>query len=263
MEELSEAIDLAERGRVRIFAEPGELFADAAAAFAVVVQAAVEARGRAAVAFSGGETPRALYRFLAAEPNRHRLPWPRIHAFWGDERGVPPEHAESNFRLARETLFDHVPLPPENVHRIRGEISAAAAAQEYEADLQRFFAGDAPPRFDVVWLGLGRDGHTASLFPGSPALAETQRLAVAVSGPPPLLSPRVTLTLPVINRARHVFFLVLGADKSAVLAEVLTGEPRAQTLPAEGVRPEAGELVFWVDRAAASDFRARRAGAFR
>lgn len=263
MEELSEEIDLAERGRVRIFAEPGALFADAAAAFAEVVEEAVAARGRAAVALSGGETPRALYRLLAAEPFLHRLPWPRIHAFWGDERGVPPDHAESNFRLARETLFDHVPLPPENVHRIRGEISATAAAQEYEAELQRFFAGEAPPRFDVVWLGLGRDGHTASLFPGSAALAETRRLAVAVPGPSPLLSPRVTLTLPVINRARHLFFLVLGADKSAVLAEVLAGVPQARNLPAERVRPEAGELVFWMDRAAASDFRARRAGALR
>lgn len=257
MEELKE-IDCGERGTVRIFAAPRALHEAAAEALIAVVNGAVEARGRAAVALSGGETPRGLYRLLAEEPFRERLPWARLHAFWGDERAVPPDHPESNFRLAREALFDHVPLPAENLHRIEGELAPEAAAARYEALLQGFFAGEAPA-FDIVLLGLGSDGHTASLFPGSTALGEACRLVVAASGPPPLTS-RITLTLPVLNGARCVCFLVVGAAKSTALAEVLYGE---RALPAQEVRPESGELFFFVDRAAASDFPTRRARAFR
>jgi 6-phosphogluconolactonase len=205
--------------------------------------------GRFSLALAGGSTPRALYAHLAEA----RLDWERVHFFWGDERGVPPGHPDSNYRMAQETLLARLPLPPENVHRIPGERPAREAARQYEAELRRFF-GARLPRFDLVLLGLGGDGHTGSLFPLSPAVRARRRWAVPVrhTAPPPPLVDRVTLTLPVLNAAAQVVFLVAGADKAGILTEVLEGPFEPERLPAQGVRPAQGGLLWLVDAAAAA-----------
>lgn len=230
----------------------------AAAAFTARAATAVAAQGRFTVALAGGSTPRDLYRLLADanEPYRARLPWEKSHFFWGDERHVPPDHADSNYRMAREAMLDAVPVPPENVHRILAENpDAAAAAAQYEAELRTFFspapgAAAAPPRFDLVLLGLGPEGHTASLFPGSPALHEGERWVVA-----PWVEKfstfRITLTPPVLNRAAAVLFLVAGEEKADALHAVLEEVGDADLYPARIVRPEGGDLLWLLDRAAA------------
>ncbi|MFL5264689.1 MAG: 6-phosphogluconolactonase [Anaeromyxobacteraceae bacterium] len=215
---------------------------------------AVQARGRFTIALSGGSTPRALYALLAdpAAPFRARVPWDAVQVFFGDERHVPPDHADSNYRMAREALLGLVPIRPESVHRVRGELpDADEAALEYEAELSEAFAlreGERP-RLDVALMGMGPDGHTASLFPGSAALGEEARLVVAPYVPK-FGVHRVTLTLPVFAAARAVVFLVAGADKAERVAEVLGG--RAPQLPAARVRPEEGELLWLLDAAAAT-----------
>jgi 6-phosphogluconolactonase len=212
---------------------------------------AVAARGAFTLALAGGSTPRRLYALLAdaGAPFRARMPWDRTHVFFGDERPVPPDHPDSNYRMAREALLDHVAVA--SVHRIRAEEPAAADA--YEAELRAFFGiprGGEPPRLDAVLLGLGADGHTASLFPGTAALEEAVRWAaspfVARLG-----TRRTTLTLPILSRARAVLFLVSGAEKAAALARVLAPAPGAEPLPAARVRPDEG-AVWIVDEAAAS-----------
>jgi 6-phosphogluconolactonase len=202
------------------------------------------------VALAGGETPEELYRLLAANPYRHRIGWERVHLFWGDERCVPPQDARSNERMACQALIDHVPVPPEQVHPIRCAGSAQHAAREYGRLLQSLF-GSQGPTFDLVLLGLGEDGHTASLFPGSRSLLETQELAVATRGGDPDL-PRVTLTAPVINRSECVIFLVSGHGKANALQAVLEGSPDPSRWPAQLIRPQAGDLFWLVDQAAAS-----------
>jgi 6-phosphogluconolactonase len=177
-----------------------------------------------------------------------------VEVFWGDERCVPPTHADSNYRMAKEALLDLVPIPAERVHRMAGESpDPAAAAAAYEAEIARVLGGSpggAPPALDLVLLGMGADGHTASLFPGTTALGERRRWVVA-NHVPKLGVDRVTLTWPILNRAAHVFFLVVGADKAAVLREVLEGPPAVERLPSQGIRPEAGRLVWICDRLAA------------
>jgi len=203
---------------------------------------------------SGGSTPRALYGLLAEPPFRETIDWPRVHLFWGDERFVPPDHPDNNYRAALEALVRRVPIPTENVHRIPTEATEPeAAAAQYEDTLRRFFAAPEGevPRFDLVLLGLGPDGHTASLFPGSPALEEDSHLVVATYVPN-LAAWRITLTLPVLLCARHVIFLVSGPDKAAVLRDVLDGPHDPQRLPAQLVRPQDGDLTWLVDEAAAS-----------
>jgi 6-phosphogluconolactonase len=203
------------------------------------------------VALAGGSTPRSLYRLLADDkgPYRTRVPWESTHVFFGDERMVPPDDPDSNARMAFESLLRHVPVPGEQVHRIRGENpDPDRAAEEYEEMLRVTFrlAGREEPRFDLVLLGLGADGHTASLFPGDLALRETVRLAVPSTAPLPP-SARVTLTLPVLNAASSVLFLVTGASKSPAVQRVRRGED----LPAARVRPQNGSLLWLCDRAAA------------
>ncbi len=217
---------------------------------------ALDERGRFTVALSGGSTPRRLYELLAdgGGPFRGRLRWDRIHVFFGDERHVPPDHPDSNYRMARETLLEHV--SPASVHRMLGELpDAAAAAASYEAELERFFGlavgDDPPPGLDLVLLGLGPDGHTASLFPGSAAVGERRRWAVA-SFVERLGTHRITLTLPVLDRAREVLFVVAGAEKAAAVAQVFAEVPASPMPPAALVRPEAGTLLWIVDRAAAT-----------
>jgi 6-phosphogluconolactonase len=208
-------------------------------------------RGRFLVALSGGSTPRALHQALVAH-YRDLIPWERVQVFWSDERCVPPDDPESNYRMACETLLEQVPIPAANIHRMPGErTDYDAAAADYEAEMRQVFG--LPPdvllRFDLILLGMGADGHTASLFPGTPALHETSRLVVANRGtkPPP---QRLTFTYPLINSARQVVFLVAGADKAEALRDVLSGQITIKERPAVGVRPADGEVIWMVDRAA-------------
>jgi 6-phosphogluconolactonase len=212
-------------------------------------QAALSARGALTIALSGGSTPRALYARIAAFP----LPWSRVELCFGDERAVPPDHQDSNARMVQESLVLPAAIPEEHVHRMRGELPPEQAARDYEQTLRRLFAEDSAfPRFDIVLLGLGADGHTASLFPHSPVLAEQHAWVAPSVGPTPP-SARLTLTYPVLNAARLVLFLVAGKDKSRALREVLEGNQSRDQIPARGIRPSTGELVFFVDRAAARE----------
>ncbi|MGE5234753.1 MAG: 6-phosphogluconolactonase [Acidobacteriota bacterium] len=240
-------------GEVRVFPDPQALAHAAAEEFARRTMAAVAAAGRCAVALSGGATPRLLFRELATA-SYHSLPWALVHLFWGDERCVPPDHPDSNYRTADEELASRIPIPPGHVHRMRGEDPLAErAAADYERELRSFFAlarGELP-RFDLVLLGLGGDGHTASLFPGTAAVGEQRRLAVA-NRVDALATWRLTLTLPVLNHAACVAFLVAGAGKAEILARVLDGPQTPHALPAQMVRPDDGTLLWFVDRLAAA-----------
>ena len=213
---------------------------------------AVRARGRCAVALSGGSTPRSVYRMLAYEPFRSRVRWDQIDFFWGDERHVPSDHADSNYRMVDEAMLSKVPVAQAQIHRIHGEIADAEhAAQEYEREIRAFFS-DPVPRFDLVHLGLGTDGHTASLFPGTPALDEQDRLCVA-NWVATHSAYRMTLTLPVLNAARAVVFIVSGAGKAPIVREVVRGSDPSREFPAALVQPTDGELWWMLDRAAAGE----------
>ena len=241
---------------IRILKTAAELFEAAAAEFAAQANQVVRDNGRFAVALSGGSTPKALYSLLATKSN---VPWDKICFFWGDERHVPPDHPESNYRMANEALLSKVPVPPENVFRIHAEEKdAAAAALQYEQALRDFFhlTPGQFPRFDLVLLGTGPDGHTASLFPGTSALNETQRLVVA-NWVPKFNTHRITFSFPVLNAAACVMFLASGPDKAAILHEIL--ENRAADLPSQRVQPTDGKLIWLVDQAAAGAL-SRRSG---
>lgn len=243
---------------LRIVADGAELARAAAEEVVRLAGEAVRARGRFTFVLSGGSTPRRLFHLLADANDsfRDRIEWNAVHVFWGDERCVPPDHPDSNYRMARETLLDRVPLPAANVHRILAEDpEPAKTAALYDADLVAFFSlGDRGlpelPRFDLILLGLGPDGHTASLFPGNAAVHEQQRRVIA-----PFVAKfnahRITLTAPVINHAAAVIFLVSGEDKAAALAAVVEGERQVDLYPAQIVRPEHGMLLWLVDREAA------------
>jgi 6-phosphogluconolactonase len=216
---------------------------------------AVAAQGRARIAISGGSTPKAAFQLLAdpSQPFRARMPWDKLELFWVDERTVPPDHAESNYRMTREAMLDHVPLPPAQIHRMAGELDPEAAAAHYESLLRDSFRleGAEIPRFDLVALGMGDDGHTASLFPHTAALHETGRLVVA-NQVPQKDTWRITLTWPVINHSSSVFFLIAGADKAGILHEVLTGPRDPNRLPSQLIWPASGILTLLLDRAAAA-----------
>ena len=237
---------------VRVFDDPGALAEAAARTIGEVAQIAVRDRGRFMVALSGGATPRLTYTRLAQPPWIDALPWSRTWVFFGDERGVPPDHPESNYRMAQETLLGKVPVPPEQVFRMAGE---RADLDEAAADYARALAGafgirrGELPRFDLVLLGMGIDGHTASLFPGSPALKEVFRPGVAVHAAAAVVPQRLTLTYPVLNHAAHVVFLVAGAEKARAVKAVLRDGAH---LPAGLVRPTDGRLVWMLDRPAAA-----------
>ncbi len=231
-----------------IFPDPETLSCAAAALFIRQAQRAIRRSGRFVVALAGGQTPRRTYEWLAHPACRNTVEWEAVYVFWGDERCVPLEDPRSNARMACEALLNHVPIPPDHIHPIVCEGDPAAAAVRYEAVLRRFF-GEGPPRFDLVFLGLGEDGHTASLFPFHPALEERTRWVVEVEG---TLPPRVTLTFPALNQARRVAFLVSGASKAEILKEVLRGPVDPRRRPAQGIRPAAGRVLWLVDRGAAS-----------
>lgn len=204
---------------------------------------------------SGGSTPRGLYSLLAEEESFHgSIDWDKIHFFWGDERHVPPDHPDSNYRMARETMLSKVPIPAENIHRFKAELpDAQEAAEEYEKELRSFFQmkpGELP-RFDCVLLGMGEDGHTASLFPGTAALEERDRLAVA-NLVRKKNTQRLTLTAPVLNNSDLVMFLVSGSGKAEALRQVLEGERAPERLPAQLIKPVNGRLMWLTDQAAAA-----------
>ncbi|MGD8867358.1 MAG: 6-phosphogluconolactonase [Gemmatimonadales bacterium] len=237
---------------VHIFEDGEALARGAADEFSRRALTRTEAGDSFSVALSGGSTPKRLFELLAAEPLRSRIPWPQIRFFWGDERTVPPEHPDNNFGMADRLLLSRVPIRHENVHRMPAEHTPPdRAAAEYEATLHRVFrlAGENLPRFDLVFLGMGSDGHTASLFPGTAALTETRRLVVA-NWIEKLDAHRLTLTCPVFNRAACIVFLVSGAEKSEMLARVLADGGSRPRYPAQLIRPTEGELHWYIDRAA-------------
>ncbi len=244
---------------IRVAEDTAALYRDAAAEFARIATAAAGRAGTCCIALAGGSTPRGLYRLLADRnaPYRGTVPWDRVHFFWGDERHVPPDHCDSNYRMAQDAMLAPAEVPPASIHRVRSEEpDAVTAAALYEEELRRFFRPQPGgwPRFDLVLLGMGADGHTASLFPGSPALDETQRWVVAAR-PPDRRGERITLTLPVINHAANIVFLVAGAAKAATLKAVIKGDAPPQRLPSRAIHPVDGALLWLVEREAAAQLR--------
>jgi 6-phosphogluconolactonase len=236
---------------IEIVATSVDLFHAAAEEFVLAARAAIGAQGRFTVALSGGSTPKALYSLLAS--NYAGFAWNRVFIFFGDERHVPPTDPESNYRMANEALLTKIAIPPENVFRVPAENpDAAAAAIEYETQIRRFFAlkpGEFP-RFDLILLGLGPDGHTASLFPDTAALDEHSRLVVA-NWVAEFKTHRITFTFPVLNRAAEVIFLASGAEKADMVRQVLQGKNSSQ-LPSQRVQPTDGKLLWLLDETAAA-----------
>jgi 6-phosphogluconolactonase len=239
---------------IRILTTPQELFSAAAEEVVRTATEAVSQRGRFTIALSGGSTPKQLYNLLATNA-RTTLPWDRMYFFWGDERHLPPTDPDSNYRMVEEAMLSKVPVPASNVFRLRAENpDADAVAEEYEKTLRKFFQTGSTevPRFDLILLGMGPDGHTASLFPGTAALQEKSRLVVA-NWVEKLKTNRLSLTLPVLNAGRCVMFLVSGTDKASVLRTVLEDKNASgEQYPAKLVQPTDGTLLWIMDRAAAS-----------
>jgi 6-phosphogluconolactonase len=235
---------------VRVFPDPAAL-ADAAARHVVETgQAAIDARGAFSLALSGGSTPRDMHLELTSPPLADQIDWRHVHVFFGDERCVPPDDPHSNFRMAYETLLSRVPIPPEQVHRMRGELPPDQAAESYTRELESFF-GPELPRLDLIVLGMGDNGHTASLFPGLRAVHEQERWVMAeYVGEVGMW--RLTLTPVVLNLGREVVFLVAGSAKAGMLRQVLEGPFAPDERPAQIVRPSLGEAVWMVDAAAAA-----------
>lgn len=243
---MSESSTFAKPPDLTVVADSSSLYQAGAQEFCRCAVDAVNERGRFSVALSGGNTPRGVYSLLAAE-YKGKLPWDKICVFFGDERHVPPDDPESNYKMANEALLSKVPIPQKNIFRVPGELPAADAADSYDRSLRDFFglAANTWPRFDLIFLGLGDDGHTASLFPGSAALEETSRLVVA-NWVEKFKTYRITFTYPVINHAAEVAFLVSGKSKAQVIKDVLA--PTAgKAYPAQQVRPQTGRLLWIMD----------------
>jgi len=227
----------------------------AAQQFVEIAEQAVAARGRARMAISGGSTPKAAFQLLAdpGQPWFRRMPWEKLDLFWVDERAVPPDHPDSNYRMTREAMLEHVPLKPEQVHRMEGELEPEVAAARYESVLRNTFRleGAESPRFDLVQLGMGDDGHTASLFPHTQAIHEMSRLVTA-NHVPQKDTWRITLTWPVINQGSSVFFLISGTNKAELVKEVYTGPRDPERLPSQLIWPSSGILTLILDKDAAA-----------
>lgn len=245
-----DAVSTRPRGEVQVHDDARAASAALAESFAERARSAVEAGGRFAVALTGGSGPRTAYRLLGEEPYRSRVPWKGVHLFWGDERCVPPGHPRSNFAMAEEAFVGRVPIPRENVHRMRGELPPRQGAGAYARELEAFF-GPGVPAFDLVHLGLGADAHVCSLFPFDPLLRERERTVGNALRVPPG-EWRVTLTFPVLNAARRVEFIVTGRGKAEAVRRAARGPLDPFRLPAQGVRPASGELHWLLDREAAS-----------
>lgn len=213
----------------------------------------IAARGRFTLALSGGTTPRKLYTLLGSEPYSSQIDWQQVHIFWGDERCVPPDNPDSNYYMAQEVLLSKIPIPALQVHRMPADQPGRdAASQSYTAEMQRVFGTQGIPVFDLIQLGMGPEGHTASLFPHQASLRETQRLVMPVSVPKPP-PDRLTFTPPLLNAARNILFLVTGSDKAEALQAVLEGEYQPEEYPAQIVRPPDGEVVWMLDKAVAAN----------
>jgi 6-phosphogluconolactonase len=237
---------------VRIFEDVDGLSRAAATLFIDACAGAIADHGRALIALSGGNTPMKLYELLAESPYTEQVQWPKVHVFWGDERCVPPDDPESNYRQTNDALLKRVPIPPANICRVQGEADPREAALAYALTLRNYATPPLSwPRFDLVLLGMGEDGHTASLFPGSPVDVATPTAAVTAEyqGRP---ANRVTITPILLNAARRIVFLVSGDGKSKTLAHVLKGTYDPETLPAQRIHPMDGQLIWLVDQAAAS-----------
>lgn len=243
--------------KIVYFVEPDAdaLTQRAARYFVEAVEKAAAARGRARIAISGGGGPKPVFEALAdpAQPWRARMPWDKLEIFWVDERCVPPTDPNSNYNMALKAMLARAPLAPEQIHRMEGELEPEAGAARYESELRNSFRleGAETPRFDLIQLGLGTNGHTASLFPHTPALREMGRLAVAnlTDAAQPW---RITLTAPVLNRGGDVFFLIDGAEKAQVVKDVFLGPRNPEQLPAQLIQPEGGILSLLLDKAAAA-----------
>lgn len=233
---------------VMILPDAGAIAREGAARFTALARSAIAATGRFTVALSGGSTPKALFALLVDLP----IDWAHVHVFWGDERCVPPAHADSNYRMAREALLSKVALPDQNIHRLRGEIDPAQAALAYEADLRHIFGSIDWPRFDLILLGLGTDAHTASLFPNTSAIHESTRWVVG-HFVEKLQAQRLTLTPPAINHADHAIFLVAGADKASAIRSVFEGPRDVDRFPAQIIEPLTGRVTWLIDEAAAAN----------
>ncbi|MDT5063372.1 MAG: 6-phosphogluconolactonase [Acidobacteriota bacterium] len=243
-------------GQLIILDDSSQVARAAADRFAEIARAAIDARGRFSVALAGGSTPKQAYELLASDEYKDQLDWSKVHIFFGDERLVPPDDAESNYRMVNEAVLSHVAIPLENIHRMQGVGDAVANARLYEDELRTYFNDAEWPGFDLVLLGMGDDGHTASLFPGSPALAE-QQAWVAANWVEKFNALRITLTAPAINHAAHVIFLVTGENKADRLAEVLSGGRDAGRLPSQLINPLNGSLEWLVDKSASAHLSSR------
>ena len=243
--------------KIEYVVEPdgGSLARRTAQHFVEVVEQATSRRGRARIAISGGSTPKAAFQLLA-DPGQawfKQMPWDKLEIYWVDERTVPPDHPDSNYRMTREALLDHVPLEPEQVHRMEGELEPEIAAARYESLLRNNFRleGAESPRFDLIALGMGDDGHTASIFPHTEAIHTLGRLVTA-NQVPQMDTWRITLTWPVINQGSSVFFLIGGKNKAELVKEVFTGPRDPERLPSQLIWPSNGILTLILDRDAAS-----------
>jgi 6-phosphogluconolactonase len=240
--------------QIKIYPDTEHMAHATAELLVTIAVSSIDDRGSFSVALSGGSTPRRAYEHLATKEFASRVDWSHIHVFWGDERCVPPRHPRSNYGMAREALLDHIPIPTRNVHRVLGELAPAEAASRYEATLRQFFSpeqeGEAVT-FDLVLLGMGTDGHTASLFPRSKVLAERSRW-VASDYVDETKDWRVTLTPPAINAARQVSFLVSGRAKARTVQQVIRGPRQSRLLPAQIVQPKSGNLTWLLDSEAAA-----------
>ncbi len=233
---------------------PKQLAAAAAERIAFLIRETLNSQEQFNMALSGGSTPRKLYEVLANPPYRFELPWAKVHLFWGDERCVPPEHADSNYRMAYEALIKKIDIPKTNIHRMPAEAKdPRQGAMAYEQTLAKHFkTSNTPPSLDLILLGLGNDGHTASLFPETPALKETKQWVVA-NPIPQLKTTRLTLTLPVINQGKHLIFLVSGRDKAKTIKEIFQKTDKPERLPAQMVHPTSGELTWMLDEDASEE----------
>lgn len=238
---------------IQVYPDFETLSRAAAELFVEQAKQAIAAHGRFSVALSGGHTPKRTYEILAQAPYRDQVDWGKVHVFWGDERCVPASDPRSNERMARLALLDHVPIPTEQIHAMGGTGSPRELADRYGAVLKTFFAGQ-PPRLDLIYLGLGDNGHTLSLFPGTPVLEERQRWVAEVYVAEQDLY-RVTMTAPFANQAAVLAFVVSGKDKAAVVKQILEGGPNAPRLPAQLIQPVQGGLRWLLDREAAGQLK--------
>jgi 6-phosphogluconolactonase len=237
--------------QVVIYPDTNTLSHEAAQYIVRLANEAIVSHGRFSIALSGGSTPRVLYGLLGDEPYRSQINWSQVEIFWSDERCVPPDSSDSNYQLAQEVLLSKVPIPASQIHRMPADKpDHDAASLEYTQEMQRVFGTDGIPSFDLLQLGMGPEGHTASLFPHQPSLHEQQRLVMPVNVPKPP-PPRLTFTPPLLNAAKHVLFLVTGADKAEAVQAVLEGGYQPEEYPAQIVRPPHGDVTWMLDTAAA------------